>query len=74
MLNLPHIASFYDIVHIWTFNWVLFFDILIQICVPPNIDLICGLVLNFLCWLLSVSDDIDNSQLLQTKGRPSLFI
>ena len=50
-----HIASFYDIVHLWTKNWVLFLDINIQICVPPNIDLICGLVLIFLCGLLSVS-------------------
>ena len=32
-----------------------------QICVPPNIDLICGLVLIFLCGLLSVSDDNDYS-------------
>ena len=56
-----HIASFYDIVHIWTIYWVLFFDIHMQICVPPNIDLICGLVLIFLCEFLSVSDDTDNS-------------
>ena len=28
-----------------------------QICVPPNIDLIGGLVSIFLCGLLSVSDD-----------------
>ena len=39
------IASFYDIVHIRTIDWVLFLDLHIQICVPPNIDLICGLVL-----------------------------
>ena len=52
-----HIAPFYDIVHLWTTNWVLFFDIHIQICVPANIDLICGLVLIFLRGLLSVSDD-----------------
>ena len=32
--------------------------------VPPNIDLICGFVLIFLCELLSVSDDTDNSELL----------
>ena len=56
-----HIASFYDTVHLWTINWVLFLDINIQICVPRNIDLICGLVLIFLCGLLSVSDDTDNS-------------
>ena len=56
-----HIASFYDIVHLWTINWVSFLDIHIQICVPLNIDLICGLVLIFLCGLLSVSDDTDNS-------------
>ena len=30
-----------------------------QICVPPNIDLIFGLVLIFLSELLSVSDDTD---------------
>ena len=32
-----------------------------QIRVPQIIDLICGLVLMFLCGLLSVSDYIDNS-------------
>ena len=32
-----------------------------QICVPENIDLICGLVLIVLCGLLSVSDDTDYS-------------
>ena len=39
-----------------------------QICVhvPPNIDLICALVLIFLCGLLSASDDTDYSKLLQT--------
>ena len=35
------IASFYDIVHLWTINWVLYLDIHIQIRVPPYIDLIC---------------------------------
>ena len=40
-----HIASFYDKVHISTINWVIFLDIHIQICVTPNIDLICELVL-----------------------------
>ena len=30
-------------------------------CVSPNIDLICGLVLIFLCGLLSVSDETDYS-------------
>ena len=56
-----HIASFYDIVNLWTINWVLVLEKHIQICVPPNIDLICGLVLIFLRGLLSVSDDTDNS-------------
>ena len=32
-------------------------DIHMQICVPPNSVLVCGLVLIFLCGLLSVSDD-----------------
>ena len=59
MLNLNHIASFYDIVHLWTIDWELSLDIYMQICVPPNIDLICGLVSIFLCGLLSVSDDTD---------------
>ena len=57
--NNSHIASVNDIVHLWTIDWVLFLDIHMQICVPPNIDLICGLVLIFLCELLSVSDDTD---------------
>ena len=35
----------------------IFLDIHMQICVPLNIDLICGRVLIFLCGLLSVSDD-----------------
>ena len=52
---LSHIASFYDIMHLW----ILFLDIHIQICVPVNIDLICGLILIFLCGLLSVSDNTD---------------
>ena len=30
-----------------------------QLCIPPYIDLICGLVLIFLRALLSVSDDTD---------------
>ena len=55
------ILHHYDIVHLWTINWVLYVDIYIQIRVPPNIDLICGFVLIFLCGLLSVSDDTDNS-------------
>ena len=29
-------------------------------CVPQNVDLIWGLVLTFLCGLLSVSDDMDS--------------
>ena len=36
-----HIASFYDKVHFWTIDRVLFLDIRMQSCVPPNIDLIC---------------------------------
>ena len=32
-----------------------------QICVPLNIDLICGLFLIYLCGLLSASDDTDYS-------------
>ena len=48
-------------VHIWTINWVLYLDIQIKIRVPPNIELICGFILIFLCGLLSVSDDTDNS-------------
>ena len=39
-------------------NWSGFsFRYDMQICVPLNIDLICGLVLIFFCGLLSVSDD-----------------
>ena len=41
-------------------------DIHMQIDVPL-MYLICGLVLFFLCVLLSVSDDTDYSQLLQTE-------
>ena len=44
-----------------------------QICVPPNIDLSCGLVLIFLCGLLSVSEDTDYSKLQQTKVSSSKF-
>ena len=62
-----HIAPFYDIVHLWTIDWILFLDIHMHIYVPLNIDLICGLVLIFLCGLLSVSNDTDYSLLLQTK-------
>ena len=36
-----------------------YLDIHMQICIPQNIDLICGLVLIFYCGLLSVSDDTD---------------
>ena len=39
-----HIASFYDVVHLWTIDWVLFLDIHMQIFIPLNIDLICSLV------------------------------
>ena len=73
MLKLIPIASSYDIVHIWTINWVLYLDIHIQIRVTPNIDLLCGFILNFLCGLLSVSNDTDNSYLLQTKVSSSSF-
>ena len=31
-----------------------------QICAPLDIDLICGLILIFLCGLLSFRDDTDN--------------
>ena len=48
MLSESHIASFYDIAHLWTTDCVLFLDIHMQFCVPPNIDLFCGLVLIFL--------------------------
>ena len=43
-----HIASFYDAVHLWTIDSVLFLDIHMQIFVPPNIDLVCGFVCIFL--------------------------
>ena len=61
MRNLIPFASVNDIVHLWTINWVLYLDIHIQTRVPPNVDLICRFVLIFLCWLLSASDDTDNS-------------
>ena len=59
MLNLISIVlhHFYDIVHLLT----IFLDMHMQICVPTNNDLICGLVLVFLCGLLSVFDDTDYS-------------
>ena len=60
-LILSHIASLYDIVHIWIICWILLLDIHMQMCVPPNIVLILGLILIFLCELLSVSDDTDYS-------------
>ena len=56
-----HITSFYDVVHLWTIDWVLFLDIHMQIFVPPNIDLFCGLLWIFLCGLLSVSGNTDYS-------------
>ena len=59
-------AQLVNIVNISTIDWVFVLDIYMQICVPQNIDLICGLVLTFLCGLLSVSDDTDYSKLLQT--------
>ena len=52
---------FFDIVHLWTINWVLFLVIHMQICVPSNNDLICELVLIVVCGLLSVSDDTEYS-------------
>ena len=58
---LSHIPSFYDIAHLWTIDCVLFLDIHMQICVPPNIYLFCGLVLIFLCGLLSLSRNTDYS-------------
>ena len=36
-------------------------NIYMKICVPLNIDLICGLVLIFFCGLLSVPDDTNNT-------------
>ena len=39
-----------------------------HICVPQNIDLICGLILIFLCGLLSVSDDTDYHNCLRQKS------
>ena len=68
-----HIASFNDIVHLWTINLVLYLDIHIKIRDPPDIDHICGFVLILLCGLLSVSDGTDNSLLLQTKVSLSSF-
>ena len=59
MLNLNPYCIIYDKVHLWPIDWVLSLDTHMQICVPPNIDLICGLVLTFLCELISVSDDTD---------------
>ena len=56
-----HMASFYDILHISTIDWVFVLDIHMQMRVPQNIELFCGLVLIFLCGLLSVSDDTDYS-------------
>ena len=44
-----------------------------QMCVQPNIDLICELILIFLCGLLSVSDDTDYLLLLQTNVSLSKF-
>ena len=40
-----------------------------QICVPPNIDLICGLILIFNFGLLLVSGNTDYLYMLQTKVR-----
>ena len=44
VLNLIPYCTIYDIVHLCTIIWVLTLDIHLKICVPPNIDLICGLV------------------------------
>ena len=63
----PIIALFYDIMHIWTIEWVLFVDKHMQICIPTNFDLAYGLVLIFLCGLLPVSNVTDFFKLLQTK-------
>ena len=57
MFNSIPYCIIYDIVHIWTIHWVLVLDIHMQISVPQNIDLFCGLVLMFLCLFLSVSDN-----------------
>ena len=73
VLNLIPYCISSDRAHISTIDKVIFLDIHMQICVPPNIDLICGAVLISLCGLLSVSDDTDYSYLLQTKVRPSKF-
>ena len=44
-----------------------------QICVPPNIDQICGLILIFIYGLLSVSDDTDYYNCFRQKSiYPSL--
>ena len=59
-LNLIPYCIFHDIMLLWIINWVLFLDIHIQMCVPPNINIICGHILIFLRGLLSVSDDTDN--------------
>ena len=55
-----HIASFYDVVHLGTIDYVLFLDIRMQIFVPPIIDLICCLVCIFLYGVLSVSSNTDH--------------
>ena len=44
-----HIASFYDVVHLSANVWVIFLDKRMQFFIPPNIYLICGLVLILLC-------------------------
>ena len=56
-----HIASFYDVEHLLTIDLVLFLDIHMQIFVPPNIYVICGLVCFFLYGLLLVSGNTDHS-------------
>ena len=47
MFHLISITPCYDKVHILTIDWVLLLDIHMQIGIPPNIDLICGLNLIF---------------------------
>ena len=49
------IASFYDIVHLWAIDWVLFLDNTHANLCTTNIYLTCGLVLIFLCVFLTIS-------------------
>ena len=45
---------FFTKMHVWTFGQVLFKICACKLGVPPNIDLLCGLVLSFLGGLLQV--------------------